>query len=81
MVPYSFRLRAISQEVLINLICNMCLKTALLKLLLHIPGAKELMSTVWYKTKFGSQILATKFGFVPDWSIVLTPQLKLKHSI
>ena len=21
----------------------------------------------WYKTKFGSQILATKFGFVPDW--------------
>ena len=26
---------------------------------------------VWYKTKFGSQNLATKFGFVPDWLDVI----------
>ena len=35
--------RAISQEVLMNLICNMCSKITLLKLQLQFPGAIELM--------------------------------------
>ena len=33
----------------------------------HAAIGMELQLYVWYKTKFGSQILATKFGFVPDW--------------
>ena len=35
-------LRAILQEVLINLILNMCLKITLPKFLMHLPGANEL---------------------------------------
>ena len=35
-------LRAISQELLMNLIDNMCLEIILMKLLPHLPGANEL---------------------------------------
>ena len=48
-VIYGIHLRAISQEVLMNLICNitiMCCEIPLLKFQLHLPGANELRS--WF---------------------------------
>ena len=51
-------LRAISQEVLINLIDNKCLDIVLIKLLSHAPGANELMhqckntAATWDSIKF-----------------------------
>ena len=42
-VFYSFHLRAISQEMLINLICNMNKNITLLKPFSHLPGAVELI--------------------------------------
>ena len=44
-------LRAISQEVLMNLIHDMCSEITLSKLLLHLPGANELTCTTSYQSK------------------------------
>ena len=49
--------RAISQEVLMNLICNICLEITLPKLLQYVPGANELMKNqywfrYWHVTEF-----------------------------
>ena len=41
-------LRVILQEVLMNLIFNMCLKNTLSKLLMHLPGSNELNE--WHKS-------------------------------
>ena len=39
----SIHLRAVSEEVLVNLICNLCWNITLLKLLPHFPGLDELI--------------------------------------
>ena len=46
-VLYGIDLRAISQEMLMNLIRNMCSETTLLNLLPHLPGADESIYSLW----------------------------------
>ena len=43
----AINLRAISQEMLMNFICNMCSQVMLIKLLPHLPGDKELTNYLW----------------------------------
>ena len=53
-------LRAISQEVLMNLICNMCSEITLLKLPPRLPGANELNLHL----TFYAELLSTSKEFI-----------------
>ena len=51
-----FHLKAIPQEVLMKLYCEMFREITLLKLLPHLPGVSELISVIWYLIRWGFHI-------------------------
>ena len=57
-------LKAISQELLMNLIHNICSKVILLKLLLHFPGANELSTG---HQPSGPQMVAKVIHFINSY--------------
>ena len=62
-VIYSIHLRTISQEILMNLICNMCLEITLLKL--SLPEDNELTSMRLHMIQWGHYYMI-QYGYCED---------------